>query len=183
MVADYLKRNKPGAQIVALDANQDITAEKENFSHAFLVMYGSNLTYRTGRLVKSVTSVAGQPGGLVVVDIVVKDALGQDVVMGKETYEAEVLNVIPPHRAGVIVQNLGLADERASRRWTDAPSKARLQASPVSTSLAMHRRLPCPKLGMSAIRAPRFALTPSCGHSVPRRPTAVPPPIRHASRR
>jgi hypothetical protein len=48
VVADYLKRNKPGAQIVVLDANQDITAEKESFSHAFAVMYGSNLSYRTG---------------------------------------------------------------------------------------------------------------------------------------
>jgi NADPH-dependent 2,4-dienoyl-CoA reductase/sulfur reductase-like enzyme len=110
VVADYLKRNKPGAQVLVLDANQDITAEKENFSHAFSVMYGSNLTYRTGRVVKSVTSVAGQPGGSVVVDIVVKDASGQDVVMGTETYDAQVLNVIPPHRAGAIVQNLGLAD-------------------------------------------------------------------------
>jgi sulfide dehydrogenase [flavocytochrome c] flavoprotein chain len=110
VVADYLKRNKPGAQIVVLDANQDITAEKENFSHAFSVMYGSNLSYRTGRVVKSVSSVAGQPGGLVVVDIVVKDASGQDVVMGTETYDAQVLNVIPPHRAGAIVQSLGLAD-------------------------------------------------------------------------
>lgn len=110
VVADYLKRNKPGAQIVVLDANQDITAEKENFSHAFSVMYGSNLTYRTGRLVKSVSSVAGQPGGSVVVDIVVKDASGHDMAMGTETYDAQVLNVIPPHRAGVIVQHLGLAD-------------------------------------------------------------------------
>jgi NADPH-dependent 2,4-dienoyl-CoA reductase/sulfur reductase-like enzyme len=110
VVADYLKRNKPGAQIVVLDANQDITAEKESFSHAFSVMYGSNLSYRTGRVVKSVSSVAGQPGGMVVVDIVVKDASGQDVVMGTETYDAQVLNVIPPHRAGAIVHSLGLAD-------------------------------------------------------------------------
>jgi hypothetical protein len=46
----------------------------------------------------------------VVVDVVVKDASGQEVVMGTETYQAEVLNVIPPHRAGTIVQALGLAD-------------------------------------------------------------------------
>ena len=110
VVADYLKRNKPGAQIVVLDANQDITAEKENFSRAFTMMYGANLSYRTGRVVKSVTATAGQPGGSVVVDVVVKDASGQEVVMGTETYQAEVLNVIPPHRAGTIVQALGLAD-------------------------------------------------------------------------
>lgn len=110
VVADYLKRNKPGAQVVVLDANPDIMAEKENFSHAFSVMYGSNLSYRPGRVVRSVAAVAGQPGGSVVVDIVVKDASGADVVVGTETYDAQVLNVIPPHRAGAIVQNLGLAD-------------------------------------------------------------------------
>ena len=110
VVADYLKRNKSGAQIVVLDANQDITAERESFSHAFTMMYGGNLSYRPGRVVKSVSSTAGQPGGSVVVDVVVKDVGGQDVVMGTEVYDAQVLNVIPPHRAGSIVQSLGLAD-------------------------------------------------------------------------
>jgi NADPH-dependent 2,4-dienoyl-CoA reductase/sulfur reductase-like enzyme len=110
VVADYLKRNKPGAQVVVLDANQDIMAEKENFSYAFTMLYGSNLTYLTGRVVRSVEATAGQPDGSVVVDIVVKSSLGQDVVMGSESFAAQVLNVIPPHRAGAIVQKLGLAD-------------------------------------------------------------------------
>ena len=110
VVADYLKRNKSGAQVVVLDANQDIMAEKESFSHAFTTLYGSNLTYLTGRVVKSVEAIAGHPEGSVLVDVVVKDAGGNDVVMGSETYDAQVLNVIPPHRAGAIVQTLGLAD-------------------------------------------------------------------------
>lgn len=110
VVADYLKRNKPGAQVVVLDANQDIIAEKESFSHAFTMLYGSNLTYLAGRVVKSVEATVGRPEGRVAVDVVVKDALGQDVVMGSETFAAQVLNVIPPHRAGAIVQKLGLAD-------------------------------------------------------------------------
>lgn len=110
VVADYLKRNKPGAQVIVLDANQDITAERENFSHAFSVMYGSNLRYLPGRAVRSVASDVGQPGGALVVDVIVKDANGQDVFLGHEIHEAQVLNVIPPHRAGTIVQTLGLAD-------------------------------------------------------------------------
>ena len=110
VVADYLKRNKPGAQVVVLDANQDIMAEKENFSYAFTTLYGSNLTYLPGHIVKSVDATAGRPDGAVTVDIVVKNALGQDVLMGTETFAAQVLNVIPPHRAGSIVQKLGLAD-------------------------------------------------------------------------
>ncbi|MFZ2988111.1 FAD-dependent oxidoreductase [Ideonella sp.] len=110
VVADYLKRNKPGAQVVVLDANPDISAEKENFSHAFTTLYASNLSYRPGRVVKSVEAVAGRPEGTVTVDIVVVDAAGNTVVMGSETFSAQLLNVIPPHRAGAIVQTLGLAD-------------------------------------------------------------------------
>jgi len=102
VVADYLKRNKPGAHVIVLDANPGITAEKESFSHAFSVMYGSNLTYLTDRVVRSVTAIAGQPGG----SVVVEDAL----MGGTQTYDAQVLNVIPPHRAGEIVHKLGLAD-------------------------------------------------------------------------
>lgn len=93
-----------------LDANARIIAEKESFSHAFTTLNGSNLTYRPGRVVCSVSAIAGRPEGSVVVDIVVTDALGQAVVMGTETYDAQLLNVIPPHRAGPIVQLLGLAD-------------------------------------------------------------------------
>jgi NADPH-dependent 2,4-dienoyl-CoA reductase/sulfur reductase-like enzyme len=110
VVADYLMRNKSAAQVVVLDANPDIMAEKENFSLAFNTMYASNLVYRSGRVVRSVSAVAGKPAGTVVVDIVVKDATGQDVVMGTEVYDAQVLNVIPRHRAGSIAQTMGLAD-------------------------------------------------------------------------
>ncbi|MBI5260085.1 MAG: NAD(P)/FAD-dependent oxidoreductase [Burkholderiales bacterium] len=110
VVADYLKRNKPGAQVIVLDANPDIMAEKENFAHAFGTMYASNLSYRAGRMLRSVQATTGQPDGAVTVDVVVRDASGQDIVMGTEVYAAQVLNVIPRHRAGAIVQTLGLAD-------------------------------------------------------------------------
>ena len=110
VVADYLKRNKPGAQVVVLDANPDIMAEKENFALAFGTLYASNLVYRSGRVVRSVDAVAGLPGGSVTVDVVVRDASGVDIVMGTEVYPAQVLNVIPRHRAGAIVQSLGMAD-------------------------------------------------------------------------
>jgi len=101
VVADYLKRNKPAARIVVLDANADIVAEKENFSRAFTMLYGANLTYLPGRTVTSAWVEAGKAGGSVDVSL----ASGQT-----ERHAADVLNVIPPHRAGAIVQTLGLAD-------------------------------------------------------------------------
>ena len=166
-----------------LDANQDITAEKENFSHAFSMMYGSNLTYRAGRLVKTVTSVAGQPGGMVVVDIVVKDAFGQDVVMGTETYDAEVLNVIPTHRAGVIVQNLGLADATGF-----APVDGRTFESTVAGKAGIHvigdaSKTSLPKAGHVGNQGAKICVDAILRTFSAQAPYSIPPPIRHASRR
>jgi len=110
VVADYLLRNKPGARVLVLDANPDIMAEKENFSRAFSTLYSGNLSYLPGRVVRAVDAQVGLAGGAVRVDVVVRDANGVDLVMGSETHTAQVLNVIPPHRAGRIVQTLGLAD-------------------------------------------------------------------------
>ena len=106
VVADWLKRNRPGARIVVLDANPYVMAERENFENAFTMMYGANLTYLPSRVVKSVQAAAGAPGGTVTFDVV--DPSG--VPITTETIAADVLNVIPPHRAGAIVQTLGLAD-------------------------------------------------------------------------
>lgn len=110
VIADYLKRNKPGAHIVVLDENQGIVAEKENFGLAFSTMYASNLTYLAGRKVTAVTSSAGQPGGSILVDVQVKNPDGSISSLGSERWNGEVLNVIPPQRAGTIAQTLGLCD-------------------------------------------------------------------------
>jgi sulfide dehydrogenase [flavocytochrome c] flavoprotein chain len=97
VVADYLKRNKPGSRVMVFDANSGITAEAENFGYAFNTLYGpSILEYHPSTSVTSVDSasrtVSLRAG---TADFIVK---------------ADVLNVIPPHRAGAIVQVAGLAD-------------------------------------------------------------------------
>jgi NADPH-dependent 2,4-dienoyl-CoA reductase/sulfur reductase-like enzyme len=110
VIADVLKRRKPGSRLIVLDANPDIVAEKENFSAAFSKLYRDVLTYLPGRVVRSVSSSADAPGGSVTVDVVVADASGTDVVVGHEVHAGNLLNVIPPHRAGKIARTLGLAD-------------------------------------------------------------------------
>jgi sulfide dehydrogenase [flavocytochrome c] flavoprotein subunit len=110
VVADFLKRRKPGSRLLVLDANPDIVAEKENFAAAFTNLYGGILAYRPGRVVRSVSSSASAAGGSVTVDVVVRDAGGQDVVVGREVHSGALLNVIPPHRAGTIARTLGLTD-------------------------------------------------------------------------
>ena len=98
VVADYLKRNKPGSRIMVFDANSGITAEAENFGYAFETLYGpSILEYHPSMRVASVDSASRAVTLL-------------DAGNAPFTVRADVLNVIPPHRAGGIVQAAGLAN-------------------------------------------------------------------------
>ena len=102
VIADYLKRNKPGARIVVLDANPDVMAEPVNFKNAFSTLYGSNLTYLPGRKVKFITAGIAAFSGTVAVDVV-----GTGFT---EAYVGDLLNIIPTQRAGAIAQTMGLCD-------------------------------------------------------------------------
>ncbi len=98
VVADYLKRNKPGSKVLVFDANSGITAEAENFGYAFNTLYGSGiLEYHPSMRVASVDSA-------------MRTVTLLDSGNIPYTVKADVLNVIPPHRAGAIVQTAGLAN-------------------------------------------------------------------------
>lgn len=90
VVADFLKRNKPGSRVVVLDANPAITAERDNFERAFTELYGDMLEYVPN-------------ANLVAVDSEQKIAY-----TGLGEYQADVLNVIPPQSAGELVHTVGL---------------------------------------------------------------------------
>jgi sulfide dehydrogenase [flavocytochrome c] flavoprotein chain len=102
VIADYLKRNKPGARVVVLDANPDVMAEPENFKKAFSTLYGNNLTYLAGRKVKFITAGPASYSGTVTVDIV-----GTGFT---ESHTGDLLNIIPSQKAGLIAQSMGLCD-------------------------------------------------------------------------
>lgn len=102
VIADYLKRNKPSARIVVLDANPDVMAEPANFKNAFSTLYNNNLTYLPGRKVKHLTNGVNPFSGTVTVDVV-----GTGFT---EAYGGELLNIIPTQRAGTIAQTMGLCD-------------------------------------------------------------------------
>lgn len=103
VIADYLKRNKPGARIVVLDANPDVMAEPANFKNAFSTLYGNNLTYLAGRKVKFITAGPANYSGTVTVDIV-----GTGFT---ENHAGDLLNIIPTQKAGLIARNMGLCDD------------------------------------------------------------------------
>jgi len=94
LVADLFARNKPGSKVIVLDANPGIVAHASLFDGAFRGRYAGIVDYRPDTAVVAVDAAGSR----------LRTAQG-------ETIEADVLNVIPPQRAGAVVQALGLADE------------------------------------------------------------------------
>ena len=100
VVADYLETHKPGSKVIVLDANASIQAERETFSHAFDVTYANTIEYITDAELAEV------------------DSVNRVAVTTTETYEADVLNVIPNQRAGSIITTAGL-NNHSSGKWAD----------------------------------------------------------------
>jgi NADPH-dependent 2,4-dienoyl-CoA reductase/sulfur reductase-like enzyme len=100
LVAAYLKRYKPRAKVLVLDANQDVVAMGSLFKGAWKALYGELLEYRNHHV-----AVAVDAGTLTV---------HFDV---QEDVRADVLNILPPVRAGAVAQAAGLANVNA--RWCE----------------------------------------------------------------
>lgn len=95
VVADYLKRNKPGSKVIVLDENAGIIAEAHTFSAAFATL---GVDYRPNTAVTSV------------------DAANRRVqTSAGATIQANVLNIIPNQRAGAVLANNGLIN--VNSRW------------------------------------------------------------------
>ena len=96
MVAAYLKQAKPRSKVLVLDANADVTSKGGLFKAAWKDLY-PNLEFRGSQKV-----VAVEPGA---------------VRTEFDTIKGDVLNVVPPHRAGDIALKSGLIN--ANNRWCD----------------------------------------------------------------
>ena len=92
LVADYLRTNKPGSKVIVLDANPDITVEKETFAHAFDVTYAGIVEYHNNVTLNAV------------------DSDNRIAFTSEGEFDADVLNVIPVHSAGEIITSSGLAN-------------------------------------------------------------------------
>jgi sulfide dehydrogenase [flavocytochrome c] flavoprotein subunit len=97
-VAHYLKTTKPRSKILVLDGNPDIVSKKGLFLAAWNGPYKGMIEYRANALVTEVDAR----------NRVAITELGDKV-------KADVLNVIPPQRAGDIAQKTGLLN--ANARW------------------------------------------------------------------
>jgi sulfide dehydrogenase [flavocytochrome c] flavoprotein chain len=98
VVAAYLKKNKPKSKVLILDANPDVTSKPALFKKAWADLYPGMLEYRSQHKVSSVDAKT----------MTVKFDVQDDV-------KADVLNVLPPMRAGALAVQSKFAN--ANARW------------------------------------------------------------------
>jgi sulfide dehydrogenase [flavocytochrome c] flavoprotein subunit len=93
LVANYFMESKPKSKIIILDAN-DSTDEVELFKKAWKKTYNDMIEWVGGAEVQKVDS----------------GAMSVQTRSG-DKYKGDVINIVPPQKAGHIAQNSGLADK------------------------------------------------------------------------
>lgn len=114
VIADWMKAKKPNSKVIILDANPKIMAEPINFGNAFNGLHKNYIEYHPNAKLKSVTINSARNKQVVVSELIdpVKN------VWADRTYTAEVVNLLPPMKAGQIaLDTLGPAGLSADGRW------------------------------------------------------------------
>ncbi len=99
LVANYFKQSKPKSRVIILDANEDIVSKKGLFVKAWADLYKDIVEYRPNSELRDV------------------DVATNTAILEFAKVKADVLNVIPPQRAGDIAAKSGL--KLINRRWVD----------------------------------------------------------------
>ena len=105
-VASYIKMNKPKSKVIVLDANAEIISKKGLFSKVFNEMYAGIIDYRPNNAVTDV------------------DVANKTVITDFDKVSADVLNIIPPQRAGKPAQMARVNNEmiglnNIDKRWCE----------------------------------------------------------------
>ena len=98
-VAQYFKQHKPRSKVVILDANPDIVSKKGLFMQSFKGLYDGIIDYRNNS------------------ELLQVDTARKTVKTDFDQVKADVLNVIPPQRAGAIAVAAGL--NTVDQRWCE----------------------------------------------------------------
>lgn len=100
LIASYLQRFKPKSKILVLDANDDIVSKGALFKKAWNIYYPNLIEYRNNHTLEDVLLASNR------LEFEVQDPV-----------EANVLNVIPPMRAGNIAFKSELSN--MNHRWCE----------------------------------------------------------------
>jgi NADPH-dependent 2,4-dienoyl-CoA reductase/sulfur reductase-like enzyme len=92
-VAFYLKNNKPKSKVIVLDANAEIISKKGLFAKVFNETYAGIVDYRPDNAITGV------------------DVATKTVSTDFDKIQADVLNIIPPQRAGKLAQLANLTEK------------------------------------------------------------------------
>ena len=98
-VASYFKQAKPRSKVLLLDANPDVTSKPALFKRAWADLYKDIIEYRPSQKAIGVDAAEGA------------------VKLEFDNVRADVLNVVPPHRAGEIAVKAGLITH--NNHWCD----------------------------------------------------------------
>ena len=96
-VADYFKRAKPKSKIIVLDSNPDVVSKAGLFKAVWNGQYKGMIDYRPNS------------------EIADFDVKGSTIKLQFGDVKGDVLNVVPPQRAGEIARQAGLIT--ANNRW------------------------------------------------------------------
>jgi sulfide dehydrogenase [flavocytochrome c] flavoprotein subunit len=99
-IAHYFKANKPKSKVIILDSKQAFS-KQGLFTQAWERLYG----YGTDNAL-----IEWRPGPDAAVSLVKVDEMTVETGFGDEI-KADIINIIPPQRAGEIAQTSGLADD------------------------------------------------------------------------
>ena len=99
-IAHYFKSNKPKSKVIILDSKQAFS-KQGLFTQAWERLYG----YGTDDAL-----IEWRPGPDAAVSLVKADEMTVETGFGDEI-KADIINIIPPQRAGEIAQTAGLADD------------------------------------------------------------------------
>ncbi len=96
-VADYFKRAKPKSKLIVLDSNPDVVSKAGLFKAVWNGQYKGMIDYRPNSEIADV------------------DVKGSTIKLQFGDVKGDVLNVVPPQRAGEIARQAGLIT--ANNRW------------------------------------------------------------------
>jgi len=156
LIASYFKRTKPRSKVIVLDGNAEITSKKGLFTKAWAELYPGTLEYVPGNAV-------------VEVDVRTKTARTDF-----DSYRADVLNIIPPHGAGLIAQQAGVVTVDGLWAGIDAQTYESLAIPGVHVLGDATSAAPAPKSAHTANNQAKVAASAVIAALRGTPPTAVP---------
>ena len=99
LVANYFKQAKPKSKVLILDSNEDVVSKKPLFLKIWKELYPDLIEYRPSS------------------ELVDVDANSRTAKLTFDEVKADVLNVLPPMKAGKIAETAGLIT--ANNRWCE----------------------------------------------------------------